>query len=200
MIKLIRSITILAAIFIAATSQSYAQPVQTTGMRFGLGTDASGGLAYGVEVNILKEKEGNGIEMGAMLFGGKFEEDTNNGFNDYHEETEVVVVAVLANYLLQYDPVKSAYFVFGFGVGLISVSWMESSLTDMSLGTPLPGGGTFQEEDASAAGTILNIGVGYRFNDKTDFRVQVPTIVILGGPERASSTIPLLSVTMGIRF
>jgi hypothetical protein len=31
-------------------------------------------------------------------FGGKFEEDTNNGFNDYHEETDLIVIAALANY------------------------------------------------------------------------------------------------------
>ena len=169
-------------------------------MRIGLGTDASGGLAYGVEVNILKEKDGNGIEIGAILFGGSFEEDSNNGVHDYHEETDVFVLAVLANYLMQYEPVKSAYFVFGFGVGLIAVDWSESSPTDPSLGTPLPGGGTIQEEDGSAAGTIINIGVGYRFTDETDFRVQVPTMVILGGPDRSSSTIPMLSVTVGIRF
>lgn len=200
MSKPARFLAILGIMFFTAGSQSYAQPGNNTGVRFGIGTDAGGGVAYGAEVNLLKVQQDNALEIGITVFGGKFEEDSEEGGNKYHEETDIFVVAVMANYLLQYAPVKSAYFVLGVGAGLISVDWTESSPTDMSLGTPLPGGGTFQEEDASAAGTIFNIGVGYRFSEKADLRIQVPTFVILGAPGEASSTIPTLTITMGIRF
>lgn len=200
MIRLIRSVAIMVTILIAATSQSYAQSAQNKGLRFGLGTDVGGGLAYGAELNILQEKQDHAIEFGIILFGGKFEEDSEEGIHIYHEESKLLVLAVMSNYLMQYAPVKSAYFVFGFGAGIFSGNYRESSLTDTSLGPALSGGGSFSDEDFTVAGTIINIGAGYRFTDKTDLRFQVPTFLILGGPDRAPSTIPTFTLTMGIRI
>lgn len=179
---------------------TYSQDIskETKHVRFGLGTDIGGGVAFGAEFNILKEKDNTGIELGAIIFGGKFEEDSNNGFNDYHEETTVFVIAVLANYLLDYGTMASPYFVFGVGAGIISVDWSESSPTDPSLGTPFGAFGSMQEESAIGAGTIFNIGIGYRFSEKTDLRAQIPTFIILGAPGEASSTVPTFTVTLGI--
>lgn len=187
-------------ILILLQQSTHAQVVgnDTKHVRFGLGTDVSGGVVYGVEFNILKEKDKNGVELGAMAFGGKFKEDSNNGFNDYHEETSVFVIAVLANYIIDYGTLNSPYFVFGFGAGIISIDWSESSPTDPSLGTPFGSSGSMTDESTTTAGTILNIGMGYRFSEKIDLRAQIPTFIILGGVDKASSTIPTFTVTLGI--
>ena len=88
----------------------------------------------------------------------------------------------------------------GAGVGAFSVEWREESLTDSSLGTVLPGGGSFQEEDGSAAGLILNLGIGHRFSEKFDLRAQLPTFFIGSGENRGEKVVPTLTVTAGIAF
>ena len=195
--------TILVVLCCVLVSTSNAQSTSSTGgvgMRFGAGTDVNGGAAFGAEINILKPQENNGIELAFAVFYGKFEEDTKEPINSYHEETEITVIGVMANYLLEFEPVKSPYFVFGVGAGVIIVNWSESSETDQSLGTPFGASGSIQEEDASAGGTIFNLGVGYRFSEKVDLRAQVPTFIILGAPGEASSVVPTLSITLGIRL
>ena len=171
------------------------------GLRLGVGTDVSGGLAYGVELTYTKGLGGSSFELSLGGFGGRFNETTVEAIHTYEEQTDILVIAVLANYLLLYSPQKSgAYFVAGVGVGAIFVEWEERSLTDTSLGTPLPGGGSMQSEDGSSAGSIVNLGVGFRFSQTFDIRGQVPTFFIFSAPGEASSVVPTFTVSLGFRF
>ena len=95
---------------------------------------------------------------------------------------------------------EGPYFVLGAGVGGVSVSWREESPTDTSLGSPLPGGGSFQEEDGTVGGAILNAGIGHRINESVDIRAQVPTFIIAGGDQRESQLVPTFTVTVGFAF
>ncbi len=186
---------------IAITTGAYAQSPGAAGVRAGIGTDISGGIAYGIQINYTLDQNPNAFELGLALFGGKFEEDTDEGIHTYHEETSLFVIGAIANYLFRYAlELTGPYFVSGIGVGAISVEWEERSATDTSLGPILPGGGSMQSEDATAAGLILNFGIGHRFNEQFDLRAQVPTFFISGGDERDGKVIPAFTVTAGLNF
>ncbi len=196
-----------AAVLVAALAlglvapPALAQITDGMGVRGGLGTDINGGIAYGGELNYTKGFGKNALQVGLALFGGSFDETSDNGFNTYNESTDIFVAGVMANYLFQYSMESPGpYFVVGFGFGAVSVNWEERSKTDTSLGTPLPGGGSMQSVDASAGGTILNLGIGHRFTEQFDLRAQVPTFFVFGGPEGASATIPTFTITAGVQF
>ncbi len=189
---------LLACLGLALSNTAYAQG--RTGLRIGAGADISGGVAFGGQIDYTLPRGSNSFELGLAGFGGKFEEDLSSGIHNYHEETEILVVAAIANYLFRHDLEGGGpYFVAGIGVGGFSVSWREESPTDPSLGSPF-GGGSFQEEDGTAAGMILNFGIGHRFNEQFDLRLQAPTFFISGGEERSDQVIPTFTVTLGIGF
>jgi hypothetical protein len=178
----------------------YAQSSGTFGIRGGVGTDISGGLAYGGSINYQFPWGNNWVEVGPVIYFSSVEETTEE-FHTYVEKTDLLVFGVLANYLLNYDPAGSgAFFVVGIGFAGISVEWEESSETDESLGTPLPGGGSKQSEEATAGGTVLNVGAGYKFAGNVDIRVELPVIIIAGAPGEASSVAPTITATVGVRF
>lgn len=171
------------------------------GIRGGVGTDISGGLAYGGSVNYMIPAGGNAVEIGATVFGGSFEETTEEEINTYEETTDLFVVGVIANYLLNYSPDKSGLFVLaGAGLGVVTVEWEERSDTDTSLGTPLPNGGSKQAEDGTAGGSIVNIGAGFSAGNGFDMRLEIPVIVIFSAPGEAASVAPALTLTAGFRF
>jgi len=172
------------------------------GLRLGIGTDITGGIAYGGEINYnLVRPNGAAFEMALMIFGGSFEETTEEAINTYVENTDVFAVAAVGNYLFNYAMEKSGpYFVAGVGVGAFSVDWEESSTTDTSLGTPLPGGGSKQDESGTAGGMILNFGIGGRFSEKFDLRFSVPTFFLFGTPGEAAGVVPTFTLTAGLRF
>jgi hypothetical protein len=183
------------------TGVAKAEKPGAVGIRFGVGTDIEGGLAYGGQLNYTLFQNTNAIELGLAFFGGSFEEESNNGFNDYFETTDILVIGAIVNYLFRYDmSVGGPYIAAGVGVGAVSVEWEEKSPTDTSLGPPLPGGGSMQSEEGTVAGMILNPGLGYRFTELFDLRVQVPTIIVSAGDERDGAVIPTLTVTAGLSF
>ena len=57
-----------------------------------------------------------------------------------------------------------------------------------------------QAEDGSAAGLILNFGIGHRFNHRFDLRAVVPTFFIGGSDERDGKVIPTFTITAGLNF
>lgn len=175
------------------------------GLRVGLGTDISLGIAGGAEINYGRMLGANAVEMGLMLFGGRFSEESIDenfasvGCCRYSERTDVVVLAALANYLFGYNT-PGPYFVGGFGLGAISVSWREESPDDTSLCPPLPGGGSVDEEDGVVAGTVLNLGIGTRLSPRVDLRAQVPLFITVSDSPGGNSVIPTFAVTLGYRF
>lgn len=198
-----RLIIAISILFLCAPALVLAQN-QTSprvGLRAGVGTDISFGLAYGAGANFLVDLSSNKVELGIVLFGGSFEESSDEGMHTYDETTDIVVFSALANYLIGYDPDQaSTFFIAGFGLASISIEWEERSHTDNSLGTPLDGGGSMQSEDASGGGTVFNLGFGKSFGNGFDLRVEAPTIISFASPEGASSVIPTFMVTAGIRF
>ncbi len=203
MLKLSRIAPIALGLALLTTGATAETPatVPAIGVRAGIGTDVSLGLAYGLGVNYRIPVPSNALEIGIMLFGGSYNEETDNGFNRYEENTDLFVFALMANYLLNYVPGQDRpYFITGFGLGSVNMTWEERSTTDPSLGTPLPGGGSFQEDDGSGGGTIFNFGIGYTFSSGLDLRAETPIIISFAAPGEASAVVPALTVTAGYRF
>jgi hypothetical protein len=170
------------------------------GLRVGAGTDITGGIAYGLGINYLTEFDSQPVELGIVLYSGNFEEETEE-FHTYKETTDVFVFGALANFLFRYNPQKpGVYYVAGIGIGAISVDWEEKSATDTSLGTPLANGGSKQSADGSAAGSILNFGIGTTFSGGFDLRLEIPIIISFDSPGESSSVVPTLTLSAGLRL
>ena len=138
---------------VSLVGTAFAQSEGIAGARVGVGTDISSGIAYGVQLNYTLLQDENSVEFGLTFFGGSFEEDREEAVHSYREETDVLAFGGMVNYLFRHAMDNGGlYFLAGAGAGAFSVDWREESLTDPSLGMPLPGGGTFQEEDAVAGG------------------------------------------------
>jgi len=192
---------IIIIIMLLVTGNAVGQDSPKIGIRAGVGTDISFGLAYGAGVNYLIQFQQNSLELGVVFFGGSFEESTDEGIHTYTENTDLIAFGVEANYLFGYTPGESGiFFVAGTGLASINVEWEEKSDTDESLGTPLPGGGSMQSEDGTAGGLIFNLGFGGSFSNGFDIRAEIPVILTFAAPGESSSVIPLLTVTLGYRF
>ena len=171
------------------------------GLRGGLGTDINLGLAYGLGVNFVRDVPPNALELGVLLFGGSFDETTDEGMHRYEETTDVFVVGLVANYLMGYTPRQPGlFFVAGVGLASVSVEWEERSATDTSLGPQLPGGGSMQSDDGTTGGTVFNLGIGRSFANGMDLRAELPVILTFAPPGGASSVVPTLVATLGYRF
>ncbi len=184
-----------------AAVSAHAQTDPRIGLRAGVGTDINLGIAYGAGVNYLLSLPQNSLELGVVFFGGSFDETSEEGNSKYDETTDLIVFGLLANYLIGYTPNQpGTFFVAGFGLASINVEWEERSDTDVSLGTPLPGGGSKQAEDGSTGGTVFNLGFGRSFAGGFDVRAELPVIVSFSSPGNSSTVIPTLIVTAGFRF
>lgn len=192
---------LLTILVLGTATQAQTDP--KVGLRAGLGTDVNFGLAYGAGANYLltlPNNPNNSLELGIILFGGSFEETTEE-FNTYVETTDIFVFGLMANYLIGYQlDQPQTFFIAGIGLASVGVEWEERSDTDVSLGTPLPGGGSKQSEDGSAAGTVFNLGVGRLFESGLDIRLELPVILAFSAPGDAAAVIPTLIATAGIRF
>lgn len=183
-------------LFIISTTYGQTDQTGTFGVRAGIGTDISFGIAYGAGFNYRLQEN---MELGLVLFGGKFSETSDNGFNVYEETTDIFAIAAQANWLFSHRPDETKpFFVAGTGLAFISYEWQESSATDTSLGTPLPGGGSMQSEEGGTGGVIFDVGIGYTFSSPFDLRFEVP-IMIPFGIENVG-VIPLFMLTAGYRF
>jgi len=190
---------LLLGCLVVTSAQAQADP--KIGLRAGVGTDINLGLAYGVGANYLLSFPQNSLELGVILFGGSFDETSDEGMHTYDETTDLFVFGLLANYLIGYTPNQpGTFFIAGIGLASISMEWEERSKTDESLGTPLSGGGSMQSVDGSAGGTVFNLGFGRSFTNGFDVRAELPVIVSFSAPGEASAVIPSLIVTAGIRF
>lgn len=170
------------------------------GLRIGLGTDITGGLAYGVGANYLIPWSANALEVGVRFFGGSFEETTEEHFT-YVETTNILVFALTADYLIAYSVENPGiYFVSGIGVGMIRAEWEERSDGDITLGTRLPGGGSMQSAEGSEGGLVLDVGIGYRLTRALDLRAEIPVFVLFDAPGNSSNVMPAFTVTVGWRF
>ncbi|MFC1568311.1 hypothetical protein ACFL37_01275 [Candidatus Margulisiibacteriota bacterium] len=169
------------------------------GFRGGLGTDISGGLAIGVNGNYQKDMGFFTSEFGVSLFNANNSYDSTSGGNTYTEKTGLTILGGLTNLLVNYQP-NNLFFVAGAGLGLINLTWSETSPTDTSLGTPLPGGGSEQSTDALVAGSVLNLGFGYLFENGFDLRFEAPIVLVFSVPGNAAAVVPAFTITGGMRI
>jgi hypothetical protein len=197
--RLLRIATIFLCIaFVAGTS--YSQQNGMFGVRGGIGTDIGGGIAYGGTLLYMFSPNASPVEVGLTIFGGSFEETTEE-FHTYEETTDIMVVAVTANWLFSYKlNAPGLFFTAGAGVGAISVDWEERSDGDSSLGTPLAGGGSKQSEDGTSAGFIASIGIGQNFGGGMDIRFEIPVFFMPGAPGSASTIAPTFTLMLGLHF
>lgn len=190
---------------LAATEPKSAQQAPQApghfGVRAGAGTDINLGVAFGAGGNYFIPNPMGGFELGALFFGGLFNETSNNGTHTYTERTTLFVFAALAEHLFNYATDRpSFFFIAGLGLAAIYVNWNESSRTDTSLGTPLPGGGTQVTRTGATAGTVFDLGVGYHFSIPLDLRLQIPVILTFSPPGGSPAVLPTLILTLGWRF
>lgn len=174
-------------------------PTDNMGFRGGVGADITfSGVAIGAGVNKLFLEQ---LEVGLVFYYGSFKESSNNGVNTYNDTTQVIALAAQANYLYGYNRDKGGFYLVG-GVGLayLGINWEESSPTDTSLGTLLPGGGSKQTRDGSVGGTILTLGAGYAIAGGLDVRLEVPLVITFSTVGGASTLIPLFTLTAGYRL
>jgi hypothetical protein len=61
-------------------------------------------------------------------------------------------------------------------------------------------GAVSKSEEGTAGGSVLNVGAGYKFTGNVDIRAEIPIILIFGAPGEASSVVPTITATIGIRF
>lgn len=197
----LQGISIAAKAPAQPTTKAPAKVPVNIGFRGGLGMDISGGLAYGLSGNYQLELSGMVTELGVHFYGSSSKTDSTNGVNRYTETTNLLVFGCMANYLLNYSASQPGlFFVGGVGLAAVNVDWTESSPTDTSLGTLLPGGGSKQSINALAGGSVVNLGIGYLFDGGLDLRFEVPTIFVFGTYGKASSVIPTFTLTGGYRF
>lgn len=188
-----------AALLLVAVSAAAGPLGDGIGVRAGIGTDITfGGVAFGGGVNSLFRQR---LEIGLVGYYGKFEETSDEGVNTYEETTEVTAFAALVNYLYGYERDRKGWmFIGGVGLAYLGVYWEERSDTDVTLGTPLPGGGSMQDFEGSVGGLLFNLGAGYSFGNGFDARLEVPVVIAFGDTGGASGVIPLFTLTGGYRF
>ena len=180
---------------------AFSSEIPLIGVRGGLGTDINLGLAFGIGGNYLLDLGENPLELGAVLYYSHSTETSNNGYNDYHETTDITVFGMMANYLMGYEFGKPGRFVIaGFGIGVVNLYWEEWSPTDESLGELLPDGGSIHDREGSGAGSVFNLGGGMAFSNGADIRFEVPVIVAFDPPEDASGVAFAFTLTAGMRF
>jgi len=193
-----RSICFLMAVVILGLAAQSAVSAKM-GLRGGLGTDISGGLALGVNGSYHIDMGFYTTELGVSLYHANNAYDSTSGAHTYTETTGLTILGGLVNLLVNYRP-NNPFFVAGSGLGMINLTWKETSATDTSLGTLLPGGGSEQSTDALVAGSVLNLGFGYLFDNGLDLRFEAPIILVFSAPGNAAAVVPTFTLTGGMAF
>ena len=168
----------------------------TWGLRGGMGTDLTGGATYGVGLTRMVEMDGTPIELGGVVFGASVGGSNVDSFQYHEESTDVFVLAATANFLVNYQP-QELYFLSGIGVGLISMDWEEYNPVETTAGPVI---GATHSEEGTAAGAIVNLGVGYQMSDDMDLRFEAPVFIMSSAPGEAASVVTTFVFTAGIRF
>ena len=103
---------------VSLVGTAFAQSEGIAGARVGVGTDISGGIAYGVQLNYTLLQDENSVEFGLTFFGGSFEEDREEAVHSYREETDVLAFGGMVNYLFRHAMDNGGlYFLAGAGAG-----------------------------------------------------------------------------------
>ena len=136
-----------------------------------------------------------------MFYYGSFQQTSSNGVNTYTDKTQIAALAAFLNYLYGYRRDQGGFYLLaGVGLAYLGMNWEESSPTDPTLGTPLPGGGSKQTFDGSVGGALVSLGAGYTIAGGLDLRLEVPLVITFSQAGGASTVIPPFTLTAGYRL
>lgn len=165
-----------SVLLLLVSSFSFAEAETPMSLKAGIGTDASFGLALGVGLNVDMSFGGKEVQVGPAFYYALSSEDSNNGFNDYHEETTTIVVGALVNYVIPSDD-ESLAFIYGFGGALVSVDYLQTSPTDSSIG-PFNGTVYVMDESYTGAAALFNLGINKKFSENLELQFEMPIFMI----------------------
>jgi hypothetical protein len=190
---------------LALPHAGWAQGVMV-GLRGWGGVDLEGSTVYGGQIEVTDLGASHSVELavagiGATRLGEEYGVRHGEVSFPYREDTRVRSVAVTANLLIRHGSgVRGPYLVLGLGLGPQWVDWrLETEYN--RLGTPLPGGGSFLEEERMVLGTLLSAGVGLRIHRHLDVRGQVLTMLVPSTKLREDlKLMPVFVLTTGVAF
>jgi len=170
------------------------------GIRGGIGTDTEGGLVGCGSLSYLVPTYPNPFEIGFLVLSASIEEITENSYT-YVSRTDILATSLYINYLFNYrfSP-KGLFLVLGTGLTFVDVMWEKSSDTDTSLGKSLPDGGSTQSDEGGSFGILFQFGLGYKFSNSVNMRLEVPVFYINDPPGEASSIATTFVLSIGMRF
>jgi hypothetical protein len=191
------------ALSLASPSPLTAQRATTIGLRGGAGLDESRMWSFHGQLELTELGGSSSVQVALGAFATARATDDYRVpvlalVHEYREESRVWGVALLANYLARHAS-RGPYLVGGLGVGYLWVDWRLET-TDARVGSPLPEGGSYLEEEGPTLSTLLNLGVGQRLHGHLDVRAQLLTTVVPSTEERDLMLLPVLSFTTGIAF
>jgi len=170
------------------------------GIRGGIGTNTSGGILGGGSLSYLVPTYPNPFEIGFLVLSGSIEDKTQDT-HTYIARTDILATSLFANYLFNYNySPQRLFLIIGAGIAFIDVMWERSSETDDSLGKPLPDGGSTQSDEGGRFGILFQFGLGYKFSNTVDTRIEVPILYINNPPGQASSIATTFMFSLGVRF
>ena len=144
-------------------------------LKISAGTDASLGLAAGLEYQMDVPFENLTLRMGPAVYYSSWTETTETT-NEYTESSTTTIFGISANAYIPTQNTKLT-FIAGGGAAFMSNSWKEASPTDSSIG-PLVDGEYTDEEDATGAGVFFNVGLNNKLSELMAFEVNVPVFLI----------------------
>lgn len=147
------------------------------------------GLAAGIGAAYRFPGPGGIGEVSADIYYSPYWETYTEGANTFDYSETLVIVAVRANWLFNYEAGGIGWYqVAGTGVFMGSYSWENYNRTlDITEGNSY-----------FASGTVLNLGLGYVFSRTWEARLEIPILVFLGEyGEAAAIAIP---ITAGVLF
>ncbi len=170
------------------------------GIRGGIGTDTAGGLVGCGSLSYLVPTYPNPLEIGFLVLSASIEKKTDNS-HTYVARTDILASGLYINYLYnyRYSP-KGLFLVLGTGLVFVDIMWEKSSDTDTSLGKLLPDGGSTQSDEGGRMGILFQFGLGYKFSNSVNMRLEVPVFYINDPPGDASSIATIFVLSLDVRF
>ncbi len=179
-----------AAIAVIATASiASAQTSGGLGLRASLGTDVTLGLGVGAGAaySWVPTEGGTAFEFGADLFYHRSSEEEQEPVTRYQETTTLILFTVRANGLFNYHPKKAGvYFIAGFGFIVANMNWERKSISGVARPT--------DDEEATAAGNIVNLGIGIVLGRAWDLRLETPMLYFYNTAGGATSFAPTFTV------
>jgi hypothetical protein len=160
--------------------------------RVGVGIDVMDtGLAVGVGGGYRFAGPAGNMEILGDVFYSPYRETYTAGLNTFDYSTDLVIVAVRADWLFSYSFDKPGFFqLLGAGFFAGSFSWTNyNRTTDYTEGN-----------DYFASGAVLNAGLGWAFRRLAEMRLEVPILVFFGEYGTAAAVAIPITASVMLRF